>query len=100
MYEAWVRIANPLAADFDEDGDVDAGDLAAWRLGYGMLTNAEHYAGDADGDGDVDGRDFLVWQQQIGSGALQAVASVPEPQTLWLVLSALLGTAALGGRTR
>ena len=92
MYEAWVQVANPLAADFDEDGEVDAGDLTAWQLGYGTLSAAEHYRGDADADGDVDGRDFLVWQQQFGSNnLLQASNSlvVPEPITLTSLLLAL-----------
>ncbi len=77
MYEAYVQVANPLSGDFDEDGDVDAGDLAAWQLGAGMTTDAEHWQGDADADGDVDGDDFLVWQQQLGSPPL--AQSVPEP---------------------
>ncbi|MDZ4658343.1 MAG: M14 family zinc carboxypeptidase [Bythopirellula sp.] len=95
MYEAWIQVENPLAADFDEDGDVDAGDLAAWQLGYGTLAFAEHYRGDADGDSDVDGRDFLVWQQQFGGSNLLTSDShaVPEPITLaslLLTLPALL----------
>ena len=89
------RLAKELKDDlddidnFDEDGDVDKWDLAAWQLGYGTATDAEHYSGDADGDGDVDGRDFLVWQQQFGSGSLQAV-TVPEPAVICLVAATLL----------
>jgi hypothetical protein len=90
MYEAWVRVADPLAADFDEDGDVDEGDLAAWQLGYGSAMDAEHYSGDADGDGDVDGRDFVVWQRQFGSGSLQAAIGVPEPSGVCVFLGMLL----------
>lgn len=93
MYEAWIRVDNPLAADFDEDGDVDAGDLAAWQLGYGMTANAEHFRGDADNDGDVDGRDFLIWQRQYnGSGTLSSLQTVPEPSGGILLL---VGLAAL-----
>jgi hypothetical protein len=90
MYEAWIRVENPLAADFDEDGDVDAGDLAAWQLGYGITSGAEHYSGDADGDGDVDGRDFLIWQQQFGSSSLLQSAVVPEPHSLSVLLATAL----------
>lgn len=93
MYEAWIRVDNPLAADFDEDGDVDAGDLAAWQLGYGTTANTEHYRGDADNDGDVDGRDFLIWQRQYnGSGTLGSLQTVPEPSGGILLL---VGLAAL-----
>jgi hypothetical protein len=100
MYEAWIRVVDPLAADFDEDGDVDAGDLAAWQLGYGTIADAEHYRGDADGDGDVDGRDLLVWQQQFGGSSLTAVATVPEPETAALVLGliSLVMSAGRGAR--
>lgn len=87
MYQAWVQVDNPMSADFDEDGDVDAGDLAAWQLGYGLVDSAEHYQGDADGDGDSDGIDLLMWQQQY-TGLLDPLISAetaPEPAT-WIVL--------------
>jgi hypothetical protein len=90
LYEAWVRVADPLAADFDEDGDVDTGDLAAWQLGYGTSTGGEYYLGDADGDGDVDGQDFLVWQQQFGSSTLQAATAVPEPTSMCAVIGTMV----------
>lgn len=93
MYEAWIRVDEPLAGDFDEDGDVDQGDLAAWQLGYGTSSGAEHHKGDADGDGDVDGRDFLVWQRQYGSSMLQAATlAVPEPAGLLLMVAMVLAT--------
>jgi T5SS/PEP-CTERM-associated repeat protein len=74
-----VTVIGPGAsftADFDEDGDVDAGDVAQWKDDFGV-----NGLSDADNDGDSDGADFLVWQRQLGSGlpALAAVQSVPEP---------------------
>lgn len=83
------RLIAPLAADFDEDGDVDADDLSRWQNGYstGMLR-AE---GDADEDNDVDGRDFLIWQRQhTGPLPLAATASVPEPSASALILILIL----------
>ncbi len=65
-------------ADFDEDGDVDAADLATWQTSFGSDNGA-----DADLDGDSDGADFLVWQQS-NSGALVGIANVPEPTTALL----------------
>lgn len=96
FYNAWIQVANPDAADFDEDGDVDSADLAAWRNGYGTSGSAEHYHGDADGDSDVDGDDFLVWQKQFGNGvsATTAVAAVPEPTTMLLATLAALALTA------
>ncbi|MCA9260514.1 MAG: hypothetical protein KDA61_14980, partial [Planctomycetales bacterium] len=38
-------IATPLAADFDEDGDVDAFDRAIWEEGF--ASSSTHLAGDA-----------------------------------------------------
>jgi hypothetical protein len=87
MYQAYVRVASPLPGDFDEDGDVDKGDLAAWQQGFGTLTGAQHYQGDANGDGRVDGADLLVWQRQFASAATSAV---PEPSAIVLLISAAM----------
>ena len=98
FYNSWIQVANPDAADFDEDGDVDNADLAAWQNGYGITGAAEHHQGDADGDFDVDGNDFLTWQSQFtGSLDLQAaVTAVPEPSTGIL----FLGLLAIVSRVR
>ena len=78
-------------ADFDEDGDVDADDLATWQGAYGSGPD-----GDTDGDGDSDGADFLAWQQGHTGAAL--LSAVPEPTTLCLF--GFGGLAALGFRRR
>ncbi|MEM9352322.1 MAG: hypothetical protein AAGA92_04860 [Planctomycetota bacterium] len=69
--------------DFDEDGDVDANDLALWQAGFGLAgAGVGHSDGDADGDGDVDLADIAVWQQQFGNAAVVAASyAVPEPAT-------------------
>ena len=87
-------------ADFDEDGDVDAEDLAAWKDRSGVWFGMN----DADGDDFQTGADFLHWQRQLGetppnaaafdaaiSAALAAsAAAVPEPATLTLLAAAAL----------
>jgi hypothetical protein len=91
MYQAWVKVPNPLAGDFDEDGMVDAADLDAWQLGVGTMTGALHYQGDGDHDGDVDGADFLVWQRQLGlASAAPAQSNVPEPASAVTAASLVL----------
>ena len=65
-------------ADFDEDGDVDAADLATWQSSYGTGDG-----GDTDLDGDSDGADFLVWQNNL-STPHGGIVGVPEPTTALL----------------
>lgn len=84
-----------LAGDFDEDGTVDADDLARWQEAMQMGTAA----GDADGDLDTDGADFLVWQQQLGLSVtpplpMGAATSAPEPAGMAWALA--LGTVFVG----
>lgn len=75
------------AADFNQDGAVNADDLSSWKSAFG----ASHLA-DVDGDGDSDGVDFLAWQRQY-SGA--SVVGVPEPDAVALALwSAIAVTAS------
>ena len=80
-----------FSADFDEDGDVDATDLAIWDNAFNL-----NQLGDADGDNDSDGNDFLLWQRQFGSvpavaAAQPAAGTVPEPSGALLVLLAAIG---------
>jgi endo-1,4-beta-xylanase len=68
-----------LAADFNDDGAVDADDLAIWQQQFDQGT--------------ADGTDFLLWQQQLGLSestplATAASAAVPEPSTLALFATA------------
>jgi hypothetical protein len=86
-------------ADFDEDGDVDADDLKAWKERGGLWFGMN----DADGDDFQTGADFLYWQQQFGetppnpadfdaaiNAALGATATaIPEPATLTLLAAAV-----------
>ena len=72
--------------DFDGDGDVDGDDLSEWQAAYNNTAG-----GDADDDGDTDGRDFLTWQRNFtGANPLAAAAAVPEPNSLAMLLSALV----------
>jgi hypothetical protein len=80
---------NP-AADFDEDGDVDANDLSVLQQNMGNAGSV----GDANGDRAVDGGDFLIWQRDLGQNVTPpstqaAPVAVPEP------ISAAMAVAAL-----
>ena len=64
---------SPFAADFDNDGDVDADDLALLEVKFGAY----------------DGGNFLDWQRGIGSSSAAADSHfVPEPTSFALLLAA------------
>jgi hypothetical protein len=88
-----VLVARPAyTADFDDDGDVDGGDLAEWQGDFG----ANDFS-DADDDGDSDGADFLAWQRQLGSSVPAAIVAdvVPEPSGAALALMILCGATTM-----
>ncbi|QEG34487.1 PEP-CTERM sorting domain-containing protein [Bythopirellula goksoeyrii] len=92
---ATAAIALPVGADFNGDGIVNQLDMQIWQNNYGRTAPPDLSAlGDADGDGDVDGLDFLKIQQQYGGMGMPltaALANVPEPSSLVLMLGAVLG---------
>lgn len=77
-----------IPGDFNGDGKVDQGDLAAWQASFGVNDGA-----DADYDGDTDGADYMLWQQHYGAGVVAAAprggSSVPEPNALALLIAAI-----------
>ncbi len=64
------------AADFNDDGAVNATDFTTWRTAFAATA-----AGDTNADGDTDGADFLAWQLQMGlqAAGVAATTAVPEP---------------------
>ncbi len=80
---------NPLAdADFDNDDDVDADDLALWQMAFGGPATA--ITGDANGDGAADGGDFLIWQRQFTGPPMLGASQVPEPLSITLLGLAMI----------
>lgn len=55
-----------LAADFDNDGDVDGSDFVIWQQNNGITAGATKMDGDANGDGMVNQVDLMIWSQQYG----------------------------------
>jgi hypothetical protein len=70
-----VRYLNPLAGDYDIDGDVDQSDYAVWRstVGSNLLL-----AADGNRNGVVDAADFVIWRKNLNSGA-GAGSSAEQP---------------------
>jgi len=87
-----------VTGDYNSDGRVDAADFTVWRDKLGTNTTLPNDAT----PGTVTQADFNVWKtnfgQTIGGGAA-AVAAVPEPVSLALVV-AVLALLAICWRTR
>ncbi|WP_428305787.1 peroxidase family protein [Lacipirellula sp.] len=77
--------ANPIAGDFNNDGAVNATDLAVWKTGFA--------------NGSMTGADFLEWQRNYGkTSATTTAAAVPEPAAIGLAVVGLAGLATAGRR--
>jgi hypothetical protein len=103
-YELRAVARQRPVADFNDDGVVDAADLAAWTAS----------AGPSFGNQPASGGDFLAWQRQLGetpplevldealsaalAAAQPAVTAVPEPGSLALASLGCVVVAA--GRVR
>jgi enterochelin esterase family protein len=87
-----------LEADFNEDGVINAADLALWKTGFGKAAAASRLDGDADGDRDVDGADFRLWQSQQGRQARANAGAVPEPGSASLIAYGVMLLNARAGR--
>jgi hypothetical protein len=83
-------VGRPIPGDFSDDGLVDVVDLGIWRENFGSTGMPAYTLGDANADGVADGADFLIWQRQYDAPAApEAVAAVPEPTGLCLLLAGL-----------
>jgi hypothetical protein len=92
---AFELSAHP-SADFDGDGNVDGRDFLTWQRGYGISIGATFAQGDADRDGDVDANDLAIWTATYGSSDA-AIAMVPEPTTVTLILLAAAACISRAG---
>ena len=92
-----VTIVNP-SANFDEDTDVDGADFLTWQRGFGADGGLAE--GDANSSGFVDAADLVVWEDQYGLpvATLSGLASVPEPQSLSLLICGMLAISRVRGR--
>jgi glucose/arabinose dehydrogenase len=69
-----IRYVNPLAGDYDIDGDVDQADYGVWVASYGSNLLL---AADGNRDGVVDAADYTVWRDNLGA-TLSAEAGATE----------------------
>jgi hypothetical protein len=88
-----VLVSDGLPGDFNHDHVVDTADYVVWRNSFGQTGNV---AADGNEDNVVNSGDYLLWQSNFGrsepSGA-SAAAAVPEPASVWLLISGLVAAA-------
>jgi hypothetical protein len=66
LFSSEVVGANlPLAADYDDDADVDGADFLVWQRSLGQ--SGPNLPADGDGDGTVDAGDLALWQSGFGA---------------------------------
>jgi hypothetical protein len=82
-----------LAGDYNGDNRVTAADYVVWRNTFG--DTGSNLAADGNKNNQVDQGDYTMWKNNfgaVGSGAGSAV--VPEPGTVWLMVSVLVNLFA------
>ena len=88
---------NPyLAGDANLDGVVNDTDFTIWSASRFTAT-AAWSSGDFNADGFIDGRDLLLWNANKVKSS-DASAPVPEPELRFLLIAALLVSAAIRRR--
>lgn len=86
-----VEISTALIpGDANEDGRVDGSDVTILAGNWQTLTGATWGMGDFNKDGKVDGSDVTILAGNWQSGVDATAASVPEPSTLLLLLTAIV----------
>jgi T5SS/PEP-CTERM-associated repeat protein len=91
-----------VAGDFNADGQVDAADYTVWQDSLDMQV-PQGSGADADGNGWISMNDYEIWKEFFGRKVLAPSAniagqvanslSVPEPASIFVLLSGLLAAA-------
>jgi hypothetical protein len=95
-YQRAVATSAPTTTgDYNRNGVVDAADYVVWRDTQNQMASPSGAGADGNANGTVDVADYDFWRARFGNGiplggGQGAVASVPEPTSAVLVLTALV----------
>jgi hypothetical protein len=96
-----LSLSAPLPGDYNGDGRVDAADYIVWRA---TLNRSVPNGTGADGnsDGTINQPDYEIWRHNFGdstaaagSGAINGLVAVSEPEGLTLILFATFAISIL-----
>ena len=93
-----VTLAKTVNGDSNLDFICDGADLNTVLSNYNAVGN--WFAGNFNGDAKVDGADLNIVLSNYNKGVTAATAAVPEPSTLLLAASSLIGLVAYALRRR
>lgn len=89
--------------DYNGNGIVDAADYVVWRDTFGQGATPQGSGADGNSNGTIDSGDYEFWKSQFGTvipgSGTGAVAGVPEPSSVLLLLTAT-ASVAFGLRCR
>jgi hypothetical protein len=82
--------APAVPGDYNEDGFVNAADYPVWRDHLGQSFQLPN-EGDGQTPGDVTPEDYDFWKSQFAGGGGAVAVGVPEPGSIVLLLTAMMG---------
>jgi hypothetical protein len=84
----FIKAADAIDADYNDDGDVNVGDYLKWKDDYGKWV-AKGGGADGNGDGVVDAGDYVYWRNRLPEQVVEG-HGVPEPSAVALLVCGAL----------